>query len=273
MAMMSAPLGAGLAGVNLQVNVDLGAVVELADGLGIALMAFVLGVDLVVDGAGKGGEAIGAIGSDDVAFDGAGAAVGEVNDGVGERVILQVEDLTEKKAAGRFILLRQAAGRQSECSECQASHNRRYDRRILTRHSGSIVSRQIEWERLTGKVQSGIFAFFVVDMDFDFLGQTELGAVGKFQVFGISGKNVVGFAGGNTLGEFTVMVRVLFPTDFLGLIGGAADFHPDAVDGTIVRAPDCTEDQSIGLPRLLWSGSEGASTDTEKSQDHEEMEE
>ena len=46
----------GLARVDFQVNVNLGAVFELADRLGGALVALVLGVDLVLDGGGERGK-------------------------------------------------------------------------------------------------------------------------------------------------------------------------------------------------------------------------
>src|ERR1700678_4796149 len=66
----------GSAGADAQVDVDLGAVVELADRFGIALVAVELGVDFVVHGAGECGEAIGAVLADDVGLNRARAGVG-----------------------------------------------------------------------------------------------------------------------------------------------------------------------------------------------------
>jgi hypothetical protein len=103
-------------------------------------------------------------------------------------------------------------------------------------------------------MQTSIFALVVVDVHFDFLGQTELGAVGKFQVFGVGGKNIVGFAGGNVLSELTHVIGVLFPSDFFRLVGSTAYFHANAVDGAIVGSPNRAEDDCIGLPRFLRSG-------------------
>jgi hypothetical protein len=118
-------------------------------------------------------------------------------------------------------------------------------------------------------VQAGVFALIVVDVDFDFFGQVELGAVGKFQVFGIGGKNVVGFAGRNVLSEFPGVVGVLVPTNFFRLIGGAPDFYVNAVDGAIVRSPDCAEDYGVRLPWFLRRGiqdsrSQSKQTETEQ---------
>jgi hypothetical protein len=103
-------------------------------------------------------------------------------------------------------------------------------------------------------VQSGVFALVVVDVHFDFLGQAKLSAVGKFQAFRIGGKNVVGFACRNALGELARVVGVLIPADFVGLVGSAANFHSDAVDGAIVGPPDRAEDEGVRLVRFLRSG-------------------
>jgi len=59
--------GALFSGVDLEVDVDLGAVVELADGLGVALVIVELGVDFVVH-VRKAGEAVGAVLSHDYRF-------------------------------------------------------------------------------------------------------------------------------------------------------------------------------------------------------------
>jgi hypothetical protein len=107
----------GSASVNTEIEVDLGAIVELADGLGLALMTFVLGVDLVVNGVGECGEAVAAILADDVGFYGAGARIGQINDGVGNGIVMRVEDFAKQQAAGRLVLIRCGMGRGSEDSE------------------------------------------------------------------------------------------------------------------------------------------------------------
>ena len=57
-------------------------------------------------------------------------------------------------------------------------------------------------------MQSRVFALFVKDVDFDFFGKAEWGAVVELHTFEIGGQDIVGFAGGNTLGEFAVVVGV-----------------------------------------------------------------
>ena len=107
--------GQASTGIDLQVEVDLGTVVELADGFGIALTALELSVDLVVDGGGEGGKAIGAVRADDVGFHGASASVGDVNDGVGKRIVLRVEHFAEEQAADRLLfLVRRGAGERTK---------------------------------------------------------------------------------------------------------------------------------------------------------------
>src|SRR5271157_5632482 len=96
---------ASLAGIYSQIEVDLGAIVELADGLDVAFAAFVLGVDLVVDGGGKGGETVGAIRPHDIGLNRTSAGVGQINDGVRNGVIPLVEDFAEEQAPGGFLLL------------------------------------------------------------------------------------------------------------------------------------------------------------------------
>src|ERR1700758_4046963 len=84
------------AGIYFQVHVDLGAVVELADRLGIAAMALVLGINFVIDGGRESRETVGAIGADDIGFHRASAGIGEIDNGVGKRVIPRVEHLAEQ---------------------------------------------------------------------------------------------------------------------------------------------------------------------------------
>ena len=94
-------------------------------------------------------------------------------------------------------------------------------------------------------MQSGVFAFVVVDVDGNFLDQVQGLAVGRLEVLQVRREDVVGFPGGNALGEFAHVVGIDFPLRFL--VFRAADLYGDAVDRTIVGAPDGAGDQSVGL--------------------------
>src|SRR5215813_12008341 len=72
----------GLPVVNLQVDIDLLAVIELAHGLGVALAAIKLSINFVVDVGGKRWESIGAIAAYDVGLHGTSARVREIYHGI-----------------------------------------------------------------------------------------------------------------------------------------------------------------------------------------------
>src|SRR5579872_7585520 len=72
-------------------------------------------------------------------------------------------------------------------------------------------------------------------------------AVSRFVAFEVGPDNVFSFPDGQALFKLTVMVGVDFPTNLLRLIGGFADLDRDAVDGQIVRSPNRTDDQRVGL--------------------------
>ena len=95
------------------------------------------------------------------------------------------------------------------------------------------------------QVKAGIFPLIIVNMNGDILKQVERPPVGGLEVLQIGGQDVVGFPGGNAHGEFTVMVGIEFPLGLL--VFGAADFYEYAVDWAVVRTPDRSRDQSVGL--------------------------
>ena len=72
-------------------------------------------------------------------------------------------------------------------------------------------------------MQAYILAFFAVDVNGDFLRQTQGLAVGGFDVLQIGTEDVVGFSGGKALGEFSVMIGIDLP--FRLFIFGAADLE------------------------------------------------
>src|SRR5208282_3998053 len=94
-----------LLGINPQVDVDLVAVVEMADGLGIALLAIELGVDLVVDVGRELGEMIGPVGPYNVTLDRLGARVGKVDHGIRNWIVLPVDHLASQHTSriGLFV--------------------------------------------------------------------------------------------------------------------------------------------------------------------------
>lgn len=116
-----------LFGRHFQDHVHLGTVVELAKRLGVALRAFVLGVDLVVNGRRKGRKAIGSVLAYDVRSNGTCAGICNVNHGVGECVVLRIKDLTEKQATRAFIFLALGIGygesRKNQSAKQRNSHH------------------------------------------------------------------------------------------------------------------------------------------------------
>ena len=96
-------------------------------------------------------------------------------------------------------------------------------------------------------MQSGVFAFVVVDVNGHFLKQVEGLSVGRFEMLQIGRKDVFAFAGGNALGELAPMVGIDFPSNFLGFIGGAANSHRDSINRPIIRTPDCPKDKGVRL--------------------------
>src|ERR1700758_5218412 len=87
-------------GVNAKIDVYLLAGVELADGLGVTLVAIKLGVDFIVDIGREGGDVIGAVLRRDIGFYGAGAGVGEVNDGRRQGIVLTINDSAGEHLGG-----------------------------------------------------------------------------------------------------------------------------------------------------------------------------
>ena len=140
-----------LAGIDSEVEVDLGAIVELADGLGVALMAVVLGVDLVVDGGGESGKAVGAIPAHDVGFHSTGSRIGDVDNGVRKRVVLRVENLAVEQAAnGLLFLIGQCSGSGAESEHEETAERDGLDHRGVAIHPAAIVSRSLMQAALMG---------------------------------------------------------------------------------------------------------------------------
>ena len=102
-------------------------------------------------------------------------------------------------------------------------------------------------------MQSGVFAFVIIDVDGNFLDQAQRPAVSGFEAFEVGGEEVVGLAGRNALGELAHVVGVDLPLRLL--VFGGADFYEDAVDGMIVGSPNRAGDNSIVVLGLGRRGS------------------
>src|SRR5450432_2396215 len=119
-------------------------------------------------------------------------------------------------------------------------------------------------------MQSSVLAFIVINVDGDFLDQTQRLAVGGFVTLKVGPENVVGFAGENALGELAIVIGIELPLGFLIL--GTADLHGHAVDGMVVRPPDRPKDQCVGLFRLgvmlrgTWAGADYQKNEQEGDQ-------
>lgn len=84
-----------LARIDLQDQVNLGAVVELADGLGIAFVVLELGVHLIVDSRSERGEAIAPVFTYNIRLHRASPGVRNINYRIGEGIIVVIQNLSE----------------------------------------------------------------------------------------------------------------------------------------------------------------------------------
>src|ERR1700722_2832098 len=98
-------------------------------------------------------------------------------------------------------------------------------------------------------MQSRVFAFIVIHMDGDFFGEVKGLAIGGLDALHVSPEDVVGFAGRDSLGKFAMVVGVEFP--LRAFIFGTPDLHGDAIYRMIIRSPDGSKDQSVGLLFVL----------------------
>jgi hypothetical protein len=103
----------GLLGVDLEIDIDLWAVIELADRFGVAFVAVELGVNLVID-RGETGKTVSAVFADDVGFYGVGTGVGEIHDRVGDRIVMLIEDFAVEQAALLLILVGSGVGSEGK---------------------------------------------------------------------------------------------------------------------------------------------------------------
>src|SRR6266446_6858888 len=101
-------------------------------------------------------------------------------------------------------------------------------------------------------MQTGVDALVVINMEVNLSGQVHRLSVGGLEIFEIGPDDVVRFARGNALGEFAIVVGIEFPPRFL--VAGTADLDLNAVNRTVVRSPDRSNDESIGLLRFRLFG-------------------
>src|SRR6266403_235041 len=116
--------------VDLEIDIYLLPIVELADRLGVALVAVELGVNLVVDIRGERWEAVDAIVANDIGLNRARARIGQVDDRVRERCLLPVQDLAGECAAVIALLVKGTG-----CGKADQQEHQRYDYGLLHRLS------------------------------------------------------------------------------------------------------------------------------------------
>jgi len=73
-------------------------------------------------------------------------------------------------------------------------------------------------------------------------------SVGGLEILGVSPYYVIALTSGDPLSELAAVVGIEFPP--CPFVLGTADLDLDAEDWTIVRPPNSTKDQSIGLVRF-----------------------
>jgi hypothetical protein len=119
-------------------------------------------------------------------------------------------------------------------------------------------------------MQSGVFAFLAIDMNGYLLGEMHGLAVSRLKVLEISRKDVFDFTRGHALGEFAPVVGVDLPTDFLRLIGLAADFHRYAIDGPVIRTPHGPGDHGVRFIVGPFPGEHGiGGSNTEENEERQ----
>src|SRR5580692_10140445 len=115
----------GLLRINSQDDVGCFSIVELAHRLGLALLAFILGVNFVVDVRGKLREVVCAVSADDVTFHRMGAGIGEVDDSIRQRVIVPIEHLARQHPPdGVLVLVFRVGGSRHSDAEQQQQQGR-----------------------------------------------------------------------------------------------------------------------------------------------------
>jgi hypothetical protein len=90
-------------GIDLQTDVDLAAIIELADRLGAALAIIELRIDLVIESGLKSWKAKSTIGSDDVGLYRARMGIRQVDDGIRQRVVAAIQHLACEKTGFFFL--------------------------------------------------------------------------------------------------------------------------------------------------------------------------
>ena len=91
---------------NSEDDIDLLAVIKLAESLGVALLAFVLRIDFKLDIRGELRETIRTIRPDNVSGHRVGAGIRKVNHGIDQGIVMFVKNLAGEQAArSRFLFL------------------------------------------------------------------------------------------------------------------------------------------------------------------------
>src|SRR5258708_15984537 len=97
-------------------------------------------------------------------------------------------------------------------------------------------------------MQTNIHALVVFNVYRHVLHRVQRTSVAGLEILGVSPYYVIGLTSGDTLSELPAMVGIEFPS--CPFVLGTADLDLDAEDWMIVRPPNGTKDQSIGLVRF-----------------------
>src|SRR5579864_116116 len=92
-------------------------------------------------------------------------------------------------------------------------------------------------------MQPGIGTLIILDVNGNLWASLQMGAARQFVAFGISPDHVVLLAHGYALLEFAAAVGIKLPPRFL--VSRPPNVHLDARHRTVIRSPDCSEDQRI----------------------------
>src|ERR1700741_2252370 len=98
-------------------------------------------------------------------------------------------------------------------------------------------------------MQTNIDPLVVVYMNRHFPAWVQGCSTSHLKVLEVGPDHVIRLASGKALCEFSLMVRDKLPLCLF--VPGSADLYLDAIDGTIVRSPDSSEDEGVGV---AWFG-------------------
>src|ERR1700730_9466199 len=106
-------------------------------------------------------------------------------------------------------------------------------------------------------MQTNVDALVVLHVNGHLLPRVQQPPVRGLEILQVDPDDIIALTGGDSLSKLSAVVGIELPS--CPFVLGAPDLDRDAEDRTIIRTPNSTKDQSIGLVRfkLLLSGGEG----------------